>query len=427
MLKAEPDSIAKLLQALWSACGSLAFTPKSWNEGTLFPLYKKGDPSLPANYRPICLLSAVRKVIERTIANAVQTVFIPSSMQLGFQRKLGTEMEIVQTIATIKRGNTWAAVLDLKAAYDSVPRDKLIHMCAKNLPSNMVAMITHLVQPLTVKTSCDPLQTIGITRGVTQGGPCSPVLFNIYIDELARRLHSNFLNPGGLSPARFYADDVIVHVASMCDLQAALQLCSTWAQEFGMAWALKKGKRQVLLSPDRAWRYPSFAFAGGKIDTLTKARYLGVTISTTEVLEESAIKRIQNAHMTWTQLKEANVVYCGMDGKYALMVFRSLLQSGIDYACFLSPWGQKATEAYNSLMLRFFGNVLGMRVRVSQLPRLLAIFDRDSIGHRRRAMATRFCIRMKEQCGDESDGEQRARMQAMNTLRDLTLSIHAGG
>ena len=30
---------------------------------------------------------------------------------------------------------------------------------------------------------------------------------------------------------------------------------------------------------------------------------------------------------------------------------------------------------------------------------------------------------MKEQCEDESDGEQRARMRAMNTLRDLTLSI----
>ena len=105
-----------------------------------------------------------------------------------------------------------------------------------------------------------------------------------------------------------------------------LQLCSTWAQEFGMTWTLKKGKRQVLLLPDRAWRYPSFAFAGGKIDTVTKARYLGVTISTTEVLEESAIKRIQNADMTWTQFKAAKVVYCGMDAKYALMVFRSLPQ-----------------------------------------------------------------------------------------------------
>ena len=130
MLKAEFESIAKVLQAFCSACGSLAFRPKSWNEGTLIPLYKKGDPSLPASYRPICLLLAVKKVVERTIASAVQTVFIHTRMQLGFYRKMETEMAIVQTIATMKGGNTWAAVLDLKTAYDYVPQCKVIHMCS---------------------------------------------------------------------------------------------------------------------------------------------------------------------------------------------------------------------------------------------------------------------------------------------------------
>ena len=103
-----------------------------------------------------------------------------------------------------------------------------------------------------------------ITRGLTKFGLCRPVLFNIYIEDLARRHQSNFMNPGGLTSGRFYADEVIVHIASMRDLQAGLQLCSTWAQEFCMKWALKKGKSQVLLPPDRARRYPSFALPGGK-------------------------------------------------------------------------------------------------------------------------------------------------------------------
>ena len=50
-------------------------------------------------------------------------------------------------------------------------------------------------------------------------------------------------------------------------------------------------------------------------------------------------------------------------------------------------------------------------------------FDLDSIRLLRSSMTNRFCIRMKEQCKDESDGEQRPKTQAMNTSHDLPLSI----
>ena len=40
---------------------------------------------------------------------------------------------------------------------------------------------------------------------------------------------------------------------------------------------------------------------------LQKARYLGVAVTTSEVVEESAVKRIQNAHMAWTQLRKAKL------------------------------------------------------------------------------------------------------------------------
>ena len=65
--------------------------------------------------------------------------------------------------------------------------------------------------------------------------------------------------------------------------------------------------------------------------------------------------------------------------------------------------GQKATEAYNSQMIRFSCNILGMRVRGTELPRLLAIFGLDSIGLWRSAIAKRFCIRMIEQRSSKPD------------------------
>lgn len=112
-----------------------------------------------------------------------------------------------------------------------------------------------------------------------------------------------------------------------------------------MKQALKKQKSQLLLLADMFRRYPSFEFGTGKTDAVAKARSLVVKISRTLFLENSSIKRMQNADMRWTQLKATKVVYNEMDAKYALMVCKPKPHSGIDYAFFLSPWGHKATEA----------------------------------------------------------------------------------
>ena len=87
-----------------------------WRTWLLVPIYKKGDPESPSNYRPICLLSSLRKVIERTLDKEMQAHYVHNVMQTGFQAKLETEMAIAQTIQTMKGGQKWTAVLDLKSA-----------------------------------------------------------------------------------------------------------------------------------------------------------------------------------------------------------------------------------------------------------------------------------------------------------------------
>ena len=123
-------------------------------------------------------------------------------------------------------GQNWTAVLDLKSAYDTVRRDLLLERCAKVLPDHITAMISHTLQTLTVTTLGDDTKTEAkIDRGVTQGGPASPTLFNIFIDTLANALQRHLWNPNSGLPAHLYADDVIIHVKSMLHLQRALIIC----------------------------------------------------------------------------------------------------------------------------------------------------------------------------------------------------------
>ena len=145
-------------------------------------------------------------------------------------------------------GQKWTAVLDLKYAYDAIRRDQLFERGAKVLPHHITAIIPHTLQTLTVTTVEDDTRNEAkIDRRVTQGGPASPTHFNIFIDTLAKALEKHLWNPNSGLPAHLYADDVIIHVKSMLDLQRALIIYERWALKFGMRWALSKGKSEVLL------------------------------------------------------------------------------------------------------------------------------------------------------------------------------------
>ena len=163
-----------------------------WRTGLLVPIYKKGDPESPSNYRPICLLSSLRKVIERTTDKEMQAHYVPNVMQICFQARLGTEMAVARTVQTMKGGQKWTAVLDLNSACDTVRRELLFERCARVLPDHITAMMSHTLQTLTVTTVGDDTKTEAkMDRGETEGGPASPALFNIFIDTLANELQKH--------------------------------------------------------------------------------------------------------------------------------------------------------------------------------------------------------------------------------------------
>ena len=89
--------------------------------------------------------------------------------------------------------------------------------------------------------------TAKINRGLTQGGPASPTLFNIYIDTLASQLWASVGNIER-TPVRLYADDVIVLADSLWELLLELRICSEWANKNNMEESMDAAKSHILLS-----------------------------------------------------------------------------------------------------------------------------------------------------------------------------------
>ena len=103
--------------------------PDSWKVATVTPLPKGGDLTNVSNYRPISVLPAPGKVLDRLIHTAISTHLeenqIWNKKQGGYQKHKSTLDTISALVDNIlenrNKGNiTLAAFIDIKKAFDSV-------------------------------------------------------------------------------------------------------------------------------------------------------------------------------------------------------------------------------------------------------------------------------------------------------------------
>ena len=144
--------------------------------------------------------------------------------------------------------------------------------CEEVLPEGLENMVSHIIQELEVHTVGDETGTTAkINCRVTQGGPASPTLFNIYIDTLTIQLCASVHNIER-TPERLYADNVILLEDSLWELVLALRICSKWAKENSMEWSMDAAKSHILLGSTRSRRYESVP--NGQTRTIWNGRWM---------------------------------------------------------------------------------------------------------------------------------------------------------
>ncbi|XP_063891880.1 uncharacterized protein LOC135117215 [Helicoverpa armigera] len=159
----------------------------------IHPIYKSGDRNCVNNYRPISVLPALSKILEKILNKSLRSFLekhrLISNNQFGFRPGVSTEdavLELTQLVAENldKKNKCLGIFLDLSKAFDtvSVPilTSKLELLGVRGTPLKIFKdYLRNRTQCVKIETSLSNEELV--TYGVPQGSILGPTLFLIYI------------------------------------------------------------------------------------------------------------------------------------------------------------------------------------------------------------------------------------------------------
>ena len=288
ILKEIAIPISEPLSDLYNFSLSHGIFPEIWKQANVSPLYKKDDPSLACNYRPISLLSTVGKVMEKIVHKHIFNYFkdhnIITCLQSGFVPGDSTVNQLVDIYNTFCKAlddglEVRAVFCDISKAFDRVWHKGLLFKLKRAginglLLDWLTNYLTDRKQRVVIPGGTSDWEFI--KAGVPQGSILGPLLFLLYINDIVTDIHSS---------VRLFADDTSLYIIVDDPTDAAEQLnidletINRWAE----TWLVKfnPSKSESLLVSRKINRnvHPPLIMNRVHINEVQLHKHLGIFLS----------------------------------------------------------------------------------------------------------------------------------------------------
>ena len=287
MLKTVAKEVAVPLSILFNRSFREGKFADIYKHSNVIPLPKKGDNSDPSNFRPVSLLSNVGKLQERIVFKHIYNFLHENDIlykyQSGFLPNHSTTFQLIDIYHHICQtfdSNQYSCMvfLDVSKAFDRVWHKGLIFKLKQNgIDGDLLEWISDYLsgrkQKVVIRNTSSSLMKV--QAGVPQGSVLGPLLFLVYINDIAESL---------LSLTRLFADDssLLYSAATIKDIEGIinhdLRMLVSWAAQ----WLINFNplKTEVMLFTLKFIEsFPNIIFDGTPIKFVPEHKHLGLTFS----------------------------------------------------------------------------------------------------------------------------------------------------
>ena len=229
--------------------------PESLKTAQVTPVHKKEDTLTISNYRPISLLSVFSKILEKSMYNRIYSFLckhkLINTTQFGFRSKHSTEHALISLIETIKKylddGEIVCGVfIDLQKALGTVNHEilleKLKHYGIRSKQNDWFrSFLTNRKQYVSMEGFFS--QTKIVKCGVPQGSTLGPLLFLIYINDLANALEKSIVHHFADDTNLLYGNENPSFISDV--INSKLKLVRDWLRANKLS--LNESKAKLLL------------------------------------------------------------------------------------------------------------------------------------------------------------------------------------
>jgi Reverse transcriptase (RNA-dependent DNA polymerase) len=228
---------------IWSLCRALS-------HGIRDHTYRPGEsrtvripkPGKPGKFRTLTIQNAEDRVVARAAVEVLLpiTELLASPFSFGFRPRRNRMNALATAVALARHEDRWVWVkADVEKAFDRIPFERLMSVFASYFPNDVVELLR-------------VISHAGRKRGIRQGSPLSPMLFNVYADST---LTWPFRQRRPDDVVVRFADDILLPYGTAAEAQQGYNVLSSLATSasIGLKGAPDDVIRDIRANQELTW------------------------------------------------------------------------------------------------------------------------------------------------------------------------------